>query len=88
MYLDYLAKEIKKSLPEPSNSDLKYIRRFKDNLVDGIEYYKGLIPQLLKESEQYRAQMKDDLLKLKAEFDTLIQNHSVFFMNSAETVLS
>lgn len=46
MYVDYLKNEIDKNAQEFSLKKSKYLASFKDNLMEGIEYYKTLIPQL------------------------------------------
>lgn len=71
MYIDYLAKEIKKTLPSPTPKQVEYFLFFKQNLNDGIAYYKELIPKLKNESEKYRETMKTELLDLKQELDIL-----------------
>jgi hypothetical protein len=40
---------------------MKYIQNFKSNLLEGIEYYKKLIPSLKKETDQYVSNMKEEL---------------------------
>jgi hypothetical protein len=75
MYIDYLGKEIQKTLPTPSPKQLEYLNFFKSNLMDGIQYYKTLIPKLKLESEKYRDTMKQELLDLKDELDQLFRTY-------------
>lgn len=79
MYIDYFANEIKKVLPTPTRIQLQYLHTFKTNLYEGITYYKGLIPKLMKESEKYRETMKTELAHLAAELDKLVHLHQALF---------
>ena len=54
MYVEYFSKEVKKVAIEPTEKQIKYLNEFKDNLFDGIEYYKDLYPKMIKESKEYR----------------------------------
>lgn len=85
MYVDYLAKEIKKSLPAPTDKQIKYLLSFRDNLLSGIEYYKGLIPQLVRESHKYKESMREELLQLREELNALIASHHVHFSPFLQT---
>ena len=50
MYVDYLKKDITKSLESMNEQKIKYFTEFKNNLLDGIEYYRKLFPQMMEES--------------------------------------
>jgi hypothetical protein len=67
LYTDYLKKEIKKKLDSFTAKEQKHFSEFKANMLDGIAYYKSLIPNLSEEAEQYREQMRAELLKLEQE---------------------
>jgi hypothetical protein len=61
MYLDYLKKDISKSLGIMNEQKIKYFLEFKNNLLDGIEYYRKLFPQMVEESIEHRTKMLNDL---------------------------
>jgi hypothetical protein len=61
MYLDYLKKDISKSLDTMNEQKIKYFTEFKNNLVDGIEYYRKLFPQMTEESVEYRTKTLNEL---------------------------
>jgi hypothetical protein len=65
LYIDYLKHEIQRKLDSFGAKELKYFSTFKANLLDGIEYYKSLIPKLVQESEQYRERMRVELQELE-----------------------
>jgi len=61
MYVDYLKKDINKSLGIMSEQKIKYFTEFKNNLLEGIEYYRKLFPQMVEESVEYRTKTLNDL---------------------------
>lgn len=67
LYTDYLKKAIMKKLDSFTAKEEKYFSEFTANMLDGIAYYKSLIPKLSEEAEQYREQMRGELLKLEEE---------------------
>lgn len=79
MYIDYLANDIKKSLPTPTEKQVAYFKEFKQNLDNGIAYYKGLIPKLSEETQAYRDRAKAELAELALELEKVFLAHTVFF---------
>jgi len=61
MYLDYLKKDITKSLESISEQKVKYFTEFRNNLFEGIEYYRKLFPKMTEESLEYRTKMLNEL---------------------------
>jgi hypothetical protein len=59
LYIDYLKKEVQKIDLTPKQK--KYYQSFKVNLINGVDYYKQLIPYLKHGAESHVALMKDDL---------------------------
>jgi hypothetical protein len=68
--IDHLKSEIQKALNSISERERARFAEYRKNLLEGIEYYKRLIPQLVKESERYQEVMRAQLLELE---DELIQ---------------
>ncbi len=79
MYVDYLKKDIDKSLCCISEQKIKYFTEFKNNLLDGIEYYRKLLPQMREESSEFRAQMLNDLEKQRVRLLQVIENNAQAF---------
>ncbi len=79
MYIDYLRKEITSVGPNPDNMKLKYVQAFKNNLLEGINYYSELIPEIVKRSNQFQSALLADMERLKMELEELIQSHSGLF---------
>ncbi len=67
LYTDYLKREIKKKIDSFTAKEQKHFTEFKANMLDGIAYYKSLVPALSDEAVQYREQMRGELLKLEQE---------------------
>lgn len=59
LYLDYLMDEINEINEAPSTNQLKYFETFRDNLANGIEYYRNLF------SMKQNSFNKNILLELK-----------------------
>ncbi|MBK9283023.1 MAG: hypothetical protein IPM51_01745 [Sphingobacteriaceae bacterium] len=70
IYLDYFKKEISSSTT--FNAQAKYLEKFKLNLLKGIDYYKGLIPMIKNETEQYLAIMKNELDEIEKKLSEII----------------
>ncbi|HAW53189.1 MAG TPA: hypothetical protein DCX54_12825 [Flavobacteriales bacterium] len=65
MYVDYLKSEIQKSSDSLSDKRVKYFSAFKANLLNGIDYYIGLAPNLQDEKEEFINKLKEELEKIK-----------------------
>jgi len=61
LYVEYVRKEVEEYTLELSNRTPRYFREFKENILDGIEYYR-------KNVEDYIDQQKEQFL---AELDVL-----------------
>lgn len=65
MYIEYLMTEVEKSIHEFSSGQSKYFNSFKQNLLDGIEYYKHLIPKMTLEPEELKSNMRNEFEQLR-----------------------
>lgn len=61
LYIDYLKKDIIINLKELSDKKVKYFNKFKNQLNEGISYYKKLIPEIYNQTEAYKNQMLKEL---------------------------
>jgi len=87
MYVEYFIKEAKKHIVEPSEKQIAYLNEFKQNLMDGIEYYFDLFPQMFQESEDYRERAIEELQMFKKKIEEFISDHShIFSANPPELV--
>ncbi|HEX9658511.1 MAG TPA: hypothetical protein VGB89_16515 [Bacteroidota bacterium] len=67
LYADYLKNEINKKLDSFTAKEQKYFSEFKSNMLEGIAYYKSIVPKLSEEAELYRKRMHEELLQLEQE---------------------
>jgi hypothetical protein len=61
LYIDYLKKDVEKSISTLTPRKTSYFNTFKENLLNGIEYYKALIPSMKTEAKQLLNNMGDEL---------------------------
>lgn len=54
MYVDYFIKEVAKWIENPTDKQAKYLELFKNNMLDGIDYYKKLYKDFKNYSEEWR----------------------------------
>ena len=71
LYVDYLKKDIDTHLNELSDKKAKYFAKFKDQLLQGIQYYKELIPVLSSQADAYRNRMYVQLAEAEATLQLL-----------------
>jgi hypothetical protein len=71
LYIDYLRKDIGTHLKGWSDKKEKYLLKFKNQLQDGINYYKDLLPQISGQTKEYINQMQKDLLLAEAHLEAL-----------------
>jgi len=61
LYIDYLKKDLAGYVKNLNEKKGKYLVKFKDQLHQGIDYYKQLIPQITNQTQAYIDQMLHDL---------------------------
>ncbi|MCP4050518.1 MAG: hypothetical protein GY730_07430 [bacterium] len=79
MYIDHFSQEIKETFPKLTPKHIQRLNSFKTNLLDGIEYYKQLVPKMIEETKKCQQYFLDDLNTLGSELEKLIlENKAVF----------
>lgn len=73
MYVQYFEDELKKSRDSLTTKKARSLQSFQANLLQGINYYKGLLPMLKNEAERYLQEMKEEL----SQFEETLQNMSL-----------
>ncbi|AEI49317.1 hypothetical protein [Runella slithyformis] len=73
MYVKYFDDELKKSVDNLTTKKVRYLQLFQTNLLQGVAYYKELIPSLKNEAGRYLEEMKEEL----NQFEEKIKNMSV-----------
>lgn len=61
LYVEYYTKEREVYLNNPTPKKLKYLQKFAEQILVGIDYYNTLVEEFTDESEEYRREMKVQL---------------------------
>lgn len=68
LYIDYFKKDIENSINEINTKNTKRLERFREQLLNGINYYQNLLPELAKQKNLVHERMEQEL----KEFQTLL----------------
>jgi hypothetical protein len=79
MYIEFFIKETQKCLMEPTEVQRQYFIEFRKNLLAGIEYYRGLFPQMAVETLQFRTKMLEELEAFRSHMENFVEQHGQFF---------
>ncbi len=80
--IDFLVREIGKMISSPTPKQIVYLNEFRANLLEGIEYYQKLFPQMINETEEYRKKALEELETLKVNLEEFVQTYSSIFTSS------
>jgi len=84
LYVDYLKREVEKTADSLSERDAKYFREFKNNLLNGIEYYRELLPKIAGDAKKYYQKFSAELDEQKKRLDDFVDEYiGVFNLESA-----
>ncbi|HBR14024.1 MAG TPA: hypothetical protein DD723_00565 [Candidatus Omnitrophica bacterium] len=88
LYMDYFIKEVKKLTLKPTEKQIAHLNEFKNNLLEGIEYYKKLFPKMLDETQEHKNKALEELQSFKKKIDHFIAKHRHIFPHSLSTLAS
>ncbi|GAB2977487.1 hypothetical protein GCM10027049_10790 [Mucilaginibacter puniceus] len=71
LYIDYLKKDVENHFKDLSDKKAKYFLNFKNQLQNGIAYYKELIPRLNDQTEVYLNKMYQQLAEAEIKLQSL-----------------
>jgi division protein CdvB (Snf7/Vps24/ESCRT-III family) len=71
LYVDYLKKDMENHLNDLSDKKGKYLSKFKNQLQNGIDYYKELIPRINNQTAAYLDKMSNQLAEAEAKLQLL-----------------
>lgn len=74
LYVEYLKNDIAQSMKDLTVKKEKYLESFKNQLLEGIEYYKELVPKMTKESLNHRTTILNQFKELEAQLKQLNVN--------------
>lgn len=66
LYVDYLKKDVERHTAALNDKKAKYFSKFRANLLEGINYYKKLIPEITNQTVAYRQEMMAQLEAIEA----------------------
>jgi hypothetical protein len=72
LYIKYLKADIAAQIEGISDKKAKYFSKFTSQVQQGIEYYKGLLPELKFQKQSIYLQMEQQLLEAESMLDVLI----------------
>lgn len=71
LYVDYLKKDIERQTAALNDKKAKYLSKFRTNLLEGINYYKKLIPEITNQTVAYRQEMMAQLEEVEGRVSQL-----------------
>ncbi|MFC5624946.1 hypothetical protein [Algoriphagus winogradskyi] len=71
LYVTYLKKEFENKVTEKVAKRDAYLEKFRNNLIQGVEYYQELIDKVEVDSSSILAKMSDQFSKIKSEIELL-----------------
>ena len=71
LYIDYFVKKVEGNLIPLSAQAEEFLDTFHSNLMDGIKYYKMIIPEILEETEIVRQKIREELIELEINLNML-----------------
>ncbi len=74
LYLEYLKNDIVESVQTLTSKKEKYLNSFKDQLLEGIAYYKELVPKMTKESLNQRTLILNEFKEIELQLKQLVIN--------------
>ncbi|GGH36250.1 hypothetical protein GCM10007423_28440 [Dyadobacter endophyticus] len=66
LYVDYLKKDVERHTAALNDKKAKYFSKFRANLLEGVNYYKKLIPEITNQTVAYRQEMMAQLEAIEA----------------------
>jgi len=87
MYVDYLRNDISKSLESMNEQKIKYFTEFKNNLLDGIAYYRKLYPQMAEETLEYHTKALNDLEACNQRLMAVVEEFSPAFSSAISALV-
>jgi len=67
LYLEYYKKDVEMNAKKLNEKKKKYLQKFSEQLMIGIDYYKNLIPQFVDQTQAYRDEMICQLRNIETE---------------------
>ena len=85
LYVEQLIKEIKECAASPTHKQIKALNKFRDNLMDGIEYYIQLFPKMANETQELKEKALAELENVKQNLQGLVMTYQNIFAPVPQT---
>jgi hypothetical protein len=79
MYAEYFMDDVKKASFEPTEKQKASLQEFRKNMLEGIEYYRGLYPIMVEETEEFRQKALQELQEFKENLNQFVAQHADLF---------
>lgn len=76
LYIDHLQKSMDEHARDGSTHTEAFFNAFYENMLDGIAYYREMIPQIREEAEHVRERMKEELAALEQRLHACAPVHA------------
>ncbi|MBE9466459.1 hypothetical protein ACFP1I_24150 [Dyadobacter subterraneus] len=67
LYVDYYKKDLETNAHKLNEKKNRYLIKFKEQLLTGIDYYKELVPKIMNQTLDYKAEMIGQLMGIEME---------------------
>jgi hypothetical protein len=75
LYIDFLMNKIDESTKPWTDKQREYFDSFKNNLIDGVKYYKDMISELKSKFDDLSTSIMKDIIPLEKELSRINLNH-------------
>jgi len=82
MYIDCLKDDVRQCKCEMTSKQVKCFKEFRDNLSEGIVYYRKLFVEMVDETKEDIQKMTRDLDALQERLDFLVSHHKLAFASA------
>jgi len=84
--IDYLTHEVMKFAPVMTEKQAAYFREFRKNLLDAIEYYRHLFPQMVAQTQEYRRKALEELQELLDHLESFVDSQIAIFQEPSKAI--
>lgn len=79
MSLEHFIKEVMNCTCKPTPKQIESLNEVKQNILDGIEYYKEFFPKMIQQTNEYKEKALEELQKITERVDAFLAGHAHIF---------
>lgn len=72
LYIEYFKKDVENHVQELNSKNTQRLQRFKNQLLNGIEYYQKLVPELKKQKRLADEYIEQELIIFRDQLEKII----------------